>query len=141
MTQHPLLFDASSILTVIRELRRKAPDMLWGGSTISLAHYEIGNALWKECFLLKRITPGEALKLLRSIFAMIRRMDVAVLEDEDLGEATLNTAGKHNITYYDAAYLTEAQRSNKTLVTDDQKLASAAKSLGLKTLESKTVHQ
>ena len=113
--------------------------MLWESSTISLAYYEVGNVVWRECFLLKRIIPREAAKLLKSIFAILQAMDVAVLEDEELGTAILNMAGRLNITYYDAAYLIEARRSNKTLVTDDEKLIKAAKSIGVKTLTSKTL--
>lgn len=141
MIKRPLLFDASSVFTLVRELRGEAPDLFWEGSTISLAYYEIGNCLWRECFLLKRIVPKEAAKLLKSMLAMLRAIDVAVLEDEDLGNVVLNMAGNLNITYYDAAYLTEAQRSNRILVTDDEKLAKAAKSVGVKTLTSKTVRQ
>jgi len=66
-------------------------------------------------------------------------MDVAVLEDEELGTAILNMAGRLNITYYDAAYLIEAQRLNKTLVIADEKLAKEAKSVGVKTLTSRTL--
>ena len=141
MIKRPLLFDASSVFTLVRELGGKAPDMFGEGSTISLAYYEVGNALWRECFLLKRIVPKEAAKLLKSMFAMLRTMDVAGLEDEDLGDAVLNMACNLNVTYYDAAYLTEAQRSNRILVTDDEKLAKAAESAGVKTLTSKTVRQ
>jgi len=106
-----------------------------------LAYYEVGNALWRACFLLKRLTPEETAKLLRSMFTMLRAMDVTVLEDEDLGTAILNTAGDLAITYYDAAYLTEAKRSGKVLVTDDEKLAGAAERAGVKTLTSKTIRQ
>ena len=113
--------------------------MLWESSTVSLAYYEVGNAVWRECFLLNRIIPKEAAKLLKSIFAILQAMDVAVLEDEELGTAILNMAGRLNITYYDAAYLIEAQRFNKTLVTDDEKLANAAESVGVKTLTSRTL--
>lgn len=116
--------------------------MLLESSTASLAYYEVGNAVWRECFLLKRIIPKEATKLLKSIFAILQAMDVAVLEDEELGAAILNMAGRLNITYYDAAYLIEAQRLNKTLVTDDEKLTKAAKSVGVKTMTSRTLrHQ
>ena len=90
--------------------------------------------------MLKRILPKEASKLLKSIFALMRAMDTAGLEDEELGSAVLEMAGKQNITYYDAAYLTEAQRSDKILVTDDEKLAKAAERLSVKTLTSRTIH-
>ncbi len=141
MIKRPLLFDASSVFTLVRELGGKAPDMFGEGSTISLAYYEVGNALWRECFLLKRIVPKEATKLLKSMFAMLRAMDVAVLKDEGLGDAILNMAGKLDITYYDAAYLTVARKSGRILVTDDEKLAKAAKSLGVRTLTSTTIRQ
>ena len=112
--------------------------MLWESSTVSLVYYEVGNVVWRECFLLKRIIPKEATKLLKSIFAMLQAMDVAVLEDEELGSAILNMAGRLNITYYDAAYLIEAQKL-KTLVTDAEKLTKAAKSVGVKTLTSRAL--
>jgi len=134
-----LLFDASSIFTLVRELRGKALDVLLESSTVSLAYYEVGNAVWRECFLLKRIISKEAIKLLESVFALLQAMDVALLEDEELGTAILNMAGKLNLTYYDAAYLIEAQRLNKTLVTDDEKLTKAAKSVGVKTLTSRAL--
>lgn len=35
--------------------------------------------------------------------------------------------------------VTEAQRSNKILVTDDEKLIKSAESVGVKTLTSKTI--
>ena len=139
MNPPPLLFDASSILLLVKKSRSKSPDILLNGSTISLVYYEVGNALWRECTLLQRITLKEAGKLLESIFALIQAMDVAVLDDEKLGGVILNMAGEQNITFYDAAYLAEAQRSNRTLVTDDEKLADAAKIVGVKTLASKDI--
>jgi len=141
MIKQSLFFDASSIFTLIREMRGDAPDLLSEGATLSLAYYEVGNALWRECFLLKRILPEEASHLLKFIFIMLRAMDVSTLEDEDLGTAILSIAGKTNITYYDAAYLAEAEKSGRTLVTDDEKLAEAAVSLGVETLPSKEVRQ
>jgi len=139
MSSRPLLFDASSVFVLVRELLGEAPDLFWGNSTISLAYYEVGNALWRECFLLTRIVPEEASKLLKFMFSIIRTMEVTLLEDEDLGKSILDMAGKLNITYYDAAYLTDAQRSDKVLVTDDEKLAGAAEKVGVKTITSKTL--
>ena len=136
-----LLFDASSILTLIRELRGDAPDKLVEGSTVSLAYYELGNALWRECLLLKRISWEEAESLLRTMYAILQSMDVVPLEKEDEGNAVLNTACRFNITFYDSAYLTEANQSKKTLVTDDKKLAKAAENAGVKTLTSRTFTQ
>ena len=139
MTKRSLLFDASSIFALVREFRGKALDTLLESSTISLARYELGNALWRECFLLKRIRQDEAERLLRTMFAILHAMNVKILEDEDEGSTVLNQAGKLNVTYYDAAYVSEAFKSNKVLVTDDRKLAKAAEKTGLKTLTSRTL--
>jgi predicted nucleic acid-binding protein len=49
----------------------------------------------------------------------------------------LDKACKFNITYYDSAYVAEACKSKKTLVTDDKKLAKAAENAGVKTLTSR----
>ncbi|RLI33453.1 hypothetical protein DRO56_01710 [Candidatus Bathyarchaeota archaeon] len=141
MNRRCLLFDASSIFMLVREFREEAPEILRGGSTISLAYYEIGNALWRECVLLKRVTPEEALGILRALFAMLRTMEVTKLEDEDGGVAILNLACELNITYCDAAYLAEAQRSGRMLVTDDEGLAEAAGRVGVKTVTSRVVGQ
>jgi predicted nucleic acid-binding protein len=137
--KHSLLFDASSIFTLVRELRGGAPDKLAEGSTLSLAYYELGNAVWRECFLLKRISQKEAENLLRAMFAILQAMDVVLLENEDAGSAVLDKACKFNITYYDSAYVAEACKSKKVLITDDKKLAKAAENAGLKTLTSRTL--
>ena len=54
------------------------------------------------------IEGGLAAKLLKFMFAMLGTMNVAELEDEDLGSTILSMAGNLNVTLYDAAYLTEA---------------------------------
>ena len=131
-----LLFDASSILTLVRELRGDAADKLLEGSTISLAYYEVGNALWRECFLLKRISREEAQSLLRAMYSIIGEMEVTSLESEDEGNAILDAACRFNITFYDSAYLAQASKSKSTLVTDDKKLAKTAQNVGVKTLKS-----
>ena len=133
--ERSLLFDASSIFTLVRELRGDAPNKLLEGSTISLAYYELGNALWRECFLLKRISREEAEKLLRAMFAILQAMDVISLDnDDDEGSVVLDKACEYNITFYDSAYVAEARKSKKVLVTDDKKLAKAAEKAGVKTL-------
>lgn len=141
MSKQSFLFDASSVFALVRDLGGKALDLFQGGSTISLVYYEVGNALWRESFLLNRISSKEAAKLLRCIFPVIRAMDVLNIDDEVLGDAVLSLADKLDITYYDAAYLAEAKSSDKVLVTDDEKLAKAAVEIGAETLTSKMLRQ
>jgi predicted nucleic acid-binding protein len=135
MTEQQLLFDANAIYRLIRDCPEKALDKLIEGTTISLAYYELGNALWREAHLLKRISIGEAQKSLSLMYAMLARMQVVKVDDEQ-GIEILQTAHKCNLTFYDSAYLVEAKKNSKILVTDDNKLAKAAEILGLETLSS-----
>ncbi len=132
-----MLFDASSILTIVRELKGDAPDKLAEGTTISLAYYEVGNALWRETFLLKRISRPQAETLLSEIYAIIGEMNVATLQGESSGNAILDAACKFNLTFYDSAYLAQADKSKSTLVTDGKKLAAMAQKAGVKALTSR----
>ena len=135
MTQPKLLFDANAIYNLIRENPDDAVDILSEGSTIHLAYYELGNALWRECLLLKRISVQEAEKSLCFMYEILKRMQIASL-DIDTGRQVLDVACKFNLTFYDSAYLTEAKKSNTPLVTDDKKLARAAENFGIKTFSS-----
>lgn len=138
MTKPNLLYDSNIIYRLIRETPDTALVKLAEGSTIYLAYYELGNALWRECLLLKRVSIEEAKKSLALMYAMLERMEVATL-DQEKGKEVLEKAHKFNLTFYDAAYLVEANENNKVLVTDDNKLAKAAESLGVKTLSSNAV--
>ena len=138
MTEPRLLFDANVIYRLIRECPEKAFDMLMEGATISLAYYELGNALWREAHLLKRISIEEAEKSLSLMYAMLVRMQVEKVDGEQ-GIEILQTAHKCNLTFYDSAYLVEAKKTSKILVTDDNKLAKAAEILGVQTHSSNTL--
>lgn len=135
------VFDAGSILFLTRELGEKVLDAVKQNSTTSLAYYEIGNALWKELNLLKRLNFNEATKALKAIFSLLKLMKVVHIENADLGAKTLSEASKLDITYYDAAYLVTAKELGGVLVTDDKKLATASKKIGVETLSSKTFIQ
>jgi len=135
MTEQQLLFDANAIYRLIRECPEKAMDKLMEGATISLVYYELGNALWREAHLLKRISIEEAEKSLSLMYAMIVRMHVDEV-DREQGIEILQTAHKYNLTFYDSAYLVEAKKTSKILVTDDTKLAKAAEHLCVETLSS-----
>jgi len=127
MEQDSSLFDASSILIAVREFGEKAIEILSEGFTVSLAFYEVGNAIWKESFLFERIAEGEAVEILRAVFAIIERMNVIDLSrNEDLGVEALVLAGRFNLTFYDAVYLAAAQKHGNILVTEDERLRKAA---------------
>jgi len=113
----------------------------WRGWTLFLAYYETGDAIWRECFMPKRLALDEASKVLESVFTILRTMDMAKLEDEGLGSEILDVDVKLGITYCDSAYLTMAKRLGKILVTDDEKLARAAKRIGVTPMTSKLLQR
>jgi predicted nucleic acid-binding protein len=131
-----LLFDANAIYRLIRELPDEKRLEILEGSTITLAYYELGNAVWRECSLLKRISQKEAQDLMYSLYSALQAMDVAPPETQTHENVTFQTALDLSLTFYDAAYLAEAKISKKTLVTDDKQLAKAAKHANVKTLNS-----
>ena len=71
-----LVFDASALLNIVRMLGPRALDYLRGGYILALTPYEVGNALWKEATLIKRITLDEALTLLESLERVYEVMSI-----------------------------------------------------------------
>ena len=63
-------------------------------------------------------------------------MRVFQIDNAAEASSVIALACKFNLTFYDAAYLTEASKNKRILVTDDKKLAIAAQSLGGETLTS-----
>ncbi len=131
------VFDSCSLLNLTRALADGVIDVLKGNITVSLAYYEIGNVLWKECNLYKRVSVEEAVKTLRFMYSMLGLMKVIHIEDVSFSINTFFMANKLNITYYDAAYLNVAKELDKVLVTDDKRLREIAEKINVKTLSSK----
>jgi predicted nucleic acid-binding protein len=115
------LFDSSAIIVLCGE---KKLDKLLDGWTINLAYYELGNAVWKQVNIHKKITTNEAEKVLDSLMEAFKRLKKP--KNEDALE-TLKIAIKENLTYYDASYIRTAIKNAFTLVTDDDKLLKTAK--------------
>ncbi len=69
-------------------------------------------------------------------------MEILSLEYQNEANTIMDFAYNHNLTFYDSAYLAQASKTNKTLVTDDSRLSKAAEKAGVKTLNSKAfLHQ
>jgi len=133
------VFDASSLLILARDLGEKAVDVVRGGMTADLAVYEIGNALWKECALLKRLSCEEALKALEFMAALLDIMETVNIRNLNLIDDVLRNASELNITYYASTYLTIAEKTGRILVTDDKKLSEASVKRGVKTSDTKAL--
>ncbi|HEW94020.1 MAG TPA: PIN domain nuclease [Thermoprotei archaeon] len=120
-----LLYDASAILNIIRSLGEDAIKYIKGNFILSLTPYEIGNALWKEALLLRRISVDDALSLLKDIRKIYDLLDMIMPKNQFI---TLKVALLMKITYYDSAYIIAAAENNLTLVTDDMELINKMKS-------------
>ena len=124
-----LLFDSSAIINLCGT---KRVERLLDGWTLNLAIYELGNAVWKQVKIHKRITVEEAKLVLESLMEVFKRLKKPRVEDPLM---TLKIAMKENLTYYDASYVSAALKNNLTLVTDDDKLYEAGKKY-VKTMKS-----
>ena len=113
------VFDSSALLNIVRVLGADALGYLRGNYILTLTLYEVGNALWKEATLLRRITAEEAATLLNIISNTCRMLSIVAPEDP---LKALKLACALKITYYGSAYVTVACKQNATLVTDDRKL-------------------
>ncbi len=114
-----LLFDASALLNIIRLRKQDAYRLLKGNLTLSLTKYEVGNALWKEALLLKRVSIDEALETMSLLDRVLKIMETVNPTNPYL---TLNLAYKLQTTYYDASYIVASTEKNAKLITDDTKL-------------------
>ena len=115
------IFDSSAIINLCGD--RKAEKLL-DGWTVNLAIYELGNAVWKQVKIHKKITVEEANLVLDSLTEVFRRLRKPATENT---LKTLEIAVKEDLTYYDASYISAAVENDLTLVTDDDKLYRAGK--------------
>jgi len=112
------VFDSSSIYTL---LTKGKIEPLGGNYTVFLAKFELGNIVWKEVFLHKRITREEGLRLLFFISKVLNTMN---LEDVNCIEAE-EIAIDFGITFYDASYVWLARKLDLPLVSEDNRLRKA----------------
>ncbi|MCD6593047.1 type II toxin-antitoxin system VapC family toxin [Candidatus Bathyarchaeota archaeon] len=115
------LLDASALLNIVRRLGERSLKILKENYILTLTIYEVGNALWRETKLLKKLTTDEAEEIMKAVIALTKFMQI--IEPEDPTEI-LKTSNKIEATFYDTAYVVVALRRNLTLVTDDKKLVA-----------------
>lgn len=117
-----MILDSSAIYTIMWLGNLK---FLKDASTSSLAKYELGNVIWKEVYLKKKLSIDEGVKILNLITRILK--EVEVLKVNGLEEETLRLACNEGLTFYDAVYLQLAIKNKEALVTEDNKLYQVAK--------------
>ncbi|MEM3948945.1 MAG: type II toxin-antitoxin system VapC family toxin [Zestosphaera sp.] len=116
------LYDASAILNLVK---RGKVRVFVKGCTTDLAIYETINAVWEECYLLKRIRVETAYGLVELLSKIFNILDLHTVGSSE--KDVLEIAMKEGISIYDASYIYIATQNKLTLVTDDKKLISVAK--------------
>ncbi len=113
------LFDTSAILNLAGSDKNAR---LFEGSTLSLARYEAGNAIWNKVSDLKTISSSEGRRILEAVDGILSSMGTV---DDPSPVETLKVAVGMKITYYDAAFIVAAVENSMQLVTDDRVLRGA----------------
>jgi len=119
------------VISLVRKLKDKALEALRGKATTILALYELGNFVWKERALKKRISEQEAWKLLEAFQGALGMMDVLYPDIQEDLPGICELAMRTGLTFYDASYLYVALRNGLVLITEDIELAEKARALGV----------
>ena len=113
------VYDASSIFDLME--RGVLPNVI-DLATTALAVFEIGNAVWKQVRLTKKLTESQGERILLAASLLIQKMKIVIPNPLH----SLKLALKENLTFYDASYLQSAIESGSELVTEDRKLQNKA---------------
>lgn len=116
------VLDSSAIF---KALRSGAVEAIAGNYTLELARCELGNILWKEYSLHKRINIKELKQLILLIKRVLRVMEFIGLECRE--EKILSVAEELKVTFYDASYIFCAQEKGVPLITEDENLIVKAR--------------
>lgn len=128
------LLDTSTIAVLLARYKEKALDILKKCTTLDLAFYELGNIIWKEYALFKRITLEEALSRASEAYTIIQTMKVYSITKPEEYREIMSTAVTLKITFYDSAFLTISKINNFKLVTQDRELLEKAPNTGIKVI-------
>jgi predicted nucleic acid-binding protein len=128
-----LLLDANSIMLLTRAGWIPEGDDETNVATTAIAAYELGNAVWKDLYLFKRLTEEESRFLLTVFHETMLRLRVEPQLELSERLEVLGNAERLGLSYYDSSYLTAAIRLEVTLVTEDKELTKASKECGVPT--------
>ena len=116
------VFDSSSIFKAIKE---NLVEVLAGNYTLELTRYELGNILWKENTLHRRVNSKELTKLAKIVKKVLNLMEISTISCRE--EEVLHIAEKLKLTFYDASYVCYAKDKKLPLATEDADIIDKAK--------------
>ncbi len=116
------VFDSSAIF---RALEENLVERLDGNYTLDLARYELGNTLWKQRVLLKKLDDRELVRTVRLLSKVLAMMQMLTAEGRE--GAVMKVATDLGISFYDAAFVYQAKAMDASLVTEDERLAGKSR--------------
>lgn len=121
------LFDASALVDVILGERGETVSIgvVFNEVLLDLTRYEAANALWKIAVARDLLSDDE----LQDAIDILKRLDHEVRFESATGtelDRTMQIARRDGLTFYDASYLSIAERDDLSLITEDSALRDAA---------------
>ncbi len=92
---------------------------------------EVGNAIWRHCWLREVIDKTKAIKLYQAFLELINTGVIIIEPEVNYVQTALQIALEHGITLYDSLYIAQAQKHGE-LLTSDRRQAKVATELGIK---------
>jgi len=128
MKDNNFLFDASALyklLTVYKDYTDKiAYNYIY---ILDLTFYEIGNAIWKDYYIFKRI--NNLIETSEVIYEILKELNV--IENLSFIEI-IKIAIEKNLTYYDASYVYASKNFGLILVSEDKDLIEKGNAISVK---------
>ncbi|WP_373469295.1 type II toxin-antitoxin system VapC family toxin [Acidianus infernus] len=126
MKGNGFLFDASALYPLLDYIDKIDVKKIY---ILTLTFYEVGNAIWKEYYIHKKVKDPITLSMLFN--DLLRRFNV--VEDPPL-DKVMKVAIDKGLTYYDASYVYVAESLGLTLVSNDRELIRKANAITLEEL-------
>jgi len=130
MKDNNFLFDASALYKLITIYKDYTDKIDYNYIYIlDLTFYEIGNAIWKDYYLLKRIT--DFTETSEVIYEILKELNV--IENLSLSFIEIiKIAIEKNLTYYDASYVYASKNFGLILVSEDKDLIKKGNAISVK---------
>lgn len=126
MKDREFLFDASALYSLLDYVDKVDIKKI---HILTLTFYEVGNVIWKEYYIHKKVK--DPITLSRLFYELMRRFNV--VENPPL-EGVMKIAIERGLTYYDASYAYVAESLGLILVSNDKELIRKANAISLKDL-------
>ncbi len=112
------IFDASAMYSL---LAPASVEKLVEGYTIELVRFEIGNILWKERELHKKMNENDQAIVMDLANHALKSMSILSADGHEGN--ILKLASELHISFYDASYVYFSKELNLPLITKDYKLS------------------